>query len=167
MLKKASVKKCTNRLDKIANEVQNNWQDLGLTKKAAFNFCLKVDQISDHLEKMAGLDPISDVLEMEDDEPYMENYETGGAAPGDREDDEPYMDHYLDDTSDEFGSPMEGETSEELQGRKDAWDDDWDDFDQDVDVESSWYGQDEDTNWYDKEASNWYEEGKGSNWYDG
>lgn len=159
MLKKASVKKCTKRLDKIASEVQSNWQDLGLTKKAAFNFCLKVDQISDHLEKMAGMDPISDVLEMEDDEPYMTNYETGGAAPGEREDDEPYMDHFLDDTGDEFGGPMEGETSEELQGTKDAW---WDD----VDVESSWNDED---NWYDREAShqeegsNWYTEG--NDWY--
>lgn len=145
MLKKSAVKTCTDRLDKIANDVQENWRSLGLTKKAAFQFCYKVDKISDHLERMAGIRQ-SDVLQKEDDEPYMDNYDLSGdeAPGGQRDPDEPYMDHFLDDTGDEFGGPMEGETSEELQGTKDAFED----------------------NWYDgsdKEASNWYEDG--NDWY--
>lgn len=85
----------TKRLDKIANYVQRHYDQFGMSKKAAYNFCLYVDQTSDHLEKVAT------TLERDPDEPYMDSFNTP-KSPVEMEPDEPYMMEYDNDRDDQL-----------------------------------------------------------------
>lgn len=128
MLTRKEVLAYTKRLDTLAGDVQENWREYGLNKKAAFDFCLQVDTISDRLEKIAGVDKRADVLEQDADEPYLKYYDIGGVInPADADADEKeYMDEFSDDTDNQFEVPQEGETSQELKNKAsstDYWND--------------------------------------------
>lgn len=121
-MKSKQVLAYTRRLDTIANDVQENWRSYGMNKRAAYDFCLQVDHLSDRLEQMAGVDREALVFEHDADEPYMDHFNAPEVLEQDA--DEPYMQHMDDDGKAEFHSPLEGEDSDELIGASfDYWDD--------------------------------------------
>ena len=75
MLKKREVVAYTKRLDKVADDIQENWKRYDLSKKDAYNLCLQVDTLSDKLEQLVGVDKKSDVIERDEDEPYMDYFD--------------------------------------------------------------------------------------------
>jgi hypothetical protein len=132
MLNKKEVLVYTKRLDKLATTIQENYQEMGFTKDAAYDVCLQLDTISDRLEKLLGVDKKAVVLEGDPDEAhYMNQFNVGGVIDGMGDEDEAhYMSHYDDYVHHQFSMPLEGESAEELigpRGRKTASTDYWDD----------------------------------------
>jgi len=121
MLTKREIIAYTKRLDKIATEVQGNWNSYGLSKKAAYDFCLHVDSLSDRLERLVGLDRQAKTLETQPDEPYMDQFNQHGVQDGEGDTDEPYMDHMKKDPHGQFHEEtLEGEPQSELSNTKSA-----------------------------------------------
>jgi hypothetical protein len=138
MLTRKQVKALTQRLDKIANHVESNFQSFGMSKKAAYDFCMYIDQTSDLLEDGARE---STTLERDDDEGYMDSFDTPN-GPIETEPDEPYMDNFEDDTDDQV-----------------VKDDDLVPM-----TDGDWHAEaGSEDNWYDKASSEDADEG---NWYD-
>ena len=80
--------KYTARLDKIAQELESNWKELGLTQKQATDFAFELDSISDEI---VASSKAATVIQGEPDEPYMkEHFDTAGVVDG-GDSDEPYM----------------------------------------------------------------------------
>lgn len=117
MLNKREIIAYTKRLDKIANEVQGNWKSYGMTRKAAYDFCLHVDTLSDRLEGLVGLNRKAKSLDTQPDEPYMQWFDTHGVVEeGDA--DEEYMGHFRKDPNGQFQEEtLEGEPQDELTGK--------------------------------------------------
>ena len=88
----------TQRLDALANDVQENWKAYGLTKQAAYDFCFQVDKMSDRIDEIAGIDRQSEEhLDLRDEHDRAGEHPAGKNDRDfmdHREPDEPYMDHY-------------------------------------------------------------------------
>lgn len=171
----------TKRLDALANDVQKNWKTYGLTKQAAYDFCLQVDQMSDRIDEIAGIDRQSEDMRdefdaagehpaktdkrdfldrQEPDEPYMDHYDMDGVLEGLDPEDE-YMGEFEHSESAGFQEgPIEGD--DPLEGHKRR---------QRASTGGNWYDKSSSNsrskssgnNWYDRSAST----SKGGNWYDG
>lgn len=155
----------TSRLDKVANDVENNFRDYGMTEKEAYNVCYRIDKAAERLERVAQdleRDKEAITIEQDGDEPYLNWYNVGGTVGDTQDPDEPYMDLYNDDRGAQFSEPLEGETAEELRNNP-----------PEAPVTAS------SDNWYAERkrqastssSSNWYEERKASqtgqsNWYE-
>lgn len=78
----------TARLDRIASELESNWQALGLTQKQALDFAFEIDRVS---EELVAESKAASVIQGEPDEPYMkEHFDNAGVVDG-GDTDEPYM----------------------------------------------------------------------------
>lgn len=68
------------RLDRIAHELEHNYEDLGLTRKQALDFAFEVDKIAEEVEEQAKSDFIEEkkkeaaTLKSDGDEPYMRDH---------------------------------------------------------------------------------------------
>ena len=131
MLTRKNAKMLTDRLDTIANQVQKRYEAMGLTKQAAYDFCMYLDQTSDLVERTAK------TLDREPDEPYMDTFDHP-MAPHEMEADEPYMRHFEDDNDSQLAdhpdlTPMH--------------------------TASNWYEQEKTasaSNWYEEDNDSWY-----------
>jgi hypothetical protein len=84
MTKKGALQ-VVNTLDRIASLMQEDWESLGVPQRVANDMAYRCDLMSDHIEKMAGLQPSvpnqgfdpssiaeqeASALEFDADEPY-------------------------------------------------------------------------------------------------
>lgn len=157
------------RLDNLANDIEQNHRKYGMSEKDAYNVCLRIDKLAETLEEeaeeaeeeaeeevMNEEEKDSIVMEQDPDEPYNDHYDIGGTMDNSQDPDEPYMDWYDEEKGNEFDNPYEGETGEELMGHPER-----------EASSGNWYedGKTSSTN----EEGNWYEGDKTSssdNWYD-
>lgn len=98
MMKKAEIYRVTRYMDKLASALEHNPGQFGLSRAEGHQAALKLDRASDRLERLAQ-DHDADVLMMDDDEPYMDSYDS---VHIEREMDEPYMQMFEDDTDDQL-----------------------------------------------------------------
>ena len=145
MLNRKQAKALSTRLDKIANHVQSHFNEMGLSKKEAYDFCLYLDKTSDVLEHKAT------TLKRDEDEDYMDSFNAPDGVH-ERDEDEDFMDTFDDNNDDQIA------TDDALAPLHDG---DWS-------VES----YDADDNWYtacDEEGDIFEEEDdlfeEGDNWY--
>ena len=150
-------------LDRIAEYVEKNYQDMGMPKKAAFDFCMQLDRHADDVERRltagefnpAMGDVEYDGLEMEvemdnelhreEDEAYMDTFHAPSRVH-DRDMDESYMDHFNDSVQDSVADYVEEDRAME---------------DNPLAREASVFNQD---NWYTRSKKarkdNWYTRGE-------
>jgi hypothetical protein len=134
MLTKKEAIALTKRLDKIANHVQGNFDQMGLSKKAAYDFCLYLDQTANGLEKAAGVGRSATTLQRAPDEEYMDSFNSP-KGPVKIDPDEQYMNEYENDddsqvVEDDQIAPMNDGDWEVDAGDEDDWyteagEDDW------------------------------------------
>jgi hypothetical protein len=78
----------TARLDRIAEEIESNWKELGLTQKQALEFAFEIDKVSEEIVRESKA---ASVIQGDADEPYMkEHFDSAGVVDG-GDGDEPYM----------------------------------------------------------------------------
>jgi hypothetical protein len=166
MLSRKQAVRLTQRLDKIANHVQQNYREIGLSRKEARDFCLYVDRTSDQIEKNADV-LLHDMAE----DPELSTFD--GPKVHERMPDDPVMDTFNENThtqlvSDPDLTPMtdgdlEIEASwlyEDDMGHDASWlyaddmeddllddellddellmEDDYDDYEEDMDLDAAW-----------------------------
>lgn len=90
------------RLDKVAETIQDNFEQWGMPFEQAKGMVNQIDTSADEIEKLAfGERSLrvrqAEVIQRETDEPYMATFETGEVVQQDA--DEPYMSAYSDDDS--------------------------------------------------------------------
>lgn len=128
MLTRRQVVALTQKLDKIANAVQENPSSFGLSKKAAYNFCLTTDTVSDQLEELAGVEREGNTLKRDPDEPYMDTFDEAGVVDNQMDADEPYMHEYSDDTDSQIVEDNDLTPMNDGDLEVDALFDDWGDL---------------------------------------
>jgi hypothetical protein len=181
-MRKKQIESFTERLDKVANQIEENWEEYGMTKREAYDICLGIDRVADAIEdsEHEDMEEIDEeeaeaiTMERDGDEPYLDYYDEGGVLDNQQDADEDYMDHYdRADAEDQFDYPLEGETGEELQGhpKKDSSSRNWYE-DSKTSSSGNWYGDSKTSS-----SGNWYEGGGSSktasrrsdwsgNWYE-
>lgn len=102
MSNKALLTAYSKRLDKLANTVQGNPSQFGLSPKKAQEFCLQVDHLSDRIDALARR---ADVLQREEDEPHLEYFDIGVVE---NEHNNTHIHHFEDATDAETRNPLEG-----------------------------------------------------------
>jgi hypothetical protein len=183
------------RLDSLANDLEYNHAEYGLSKRAGEKLAFEIDKIAEDMEdkkeeateeameEVEEEDKESIVMEQDPDEPYNGYYDIGGTMMDSQDPDEPYMNWYDEEKGNEFDNPYGGETGEELMGheRRESSRSNWYDREKSSSSQSG-------SNWYEdrktsktsstgSDASNWYDKRKqssrsesgeeSSNWYDG
>lgn len=154
MVSRKEAKQYAAKLDSIANEVQENYAQYGMNRKAAHAFCLNLDRVSDSLERLVHAVADTDFPET-DLEDFSYNYDIA---------DDVEASTYL--------------TEADLEEYDDILEDVevYDDLEDGVEhfastQESNWYTRSKSanapaSNWYEasknKTATNWYEESKTS-----
>lgn len=102
-------------LDKIADEIERNFEAYQLSEKQAQEFIHSIDSLSDHMMAAHGINPqalsIHDdvrealVVERNADEPYMDTF--GQPSVLEHDADETYVKEHMDDLDDDaFHNPL-------------------------------------------------------------
>jgi len=139
MLTRKQASFLTRRLDKIANHVQANYPQMGLSKKEAHDFCLYIDKTSDSLDSVTA-----NTLLREEDETYMDTFDSPH-EPHVTDTDEPYMRSFENNPHTQL---VEDDDLTPLN------DGDWE-----VDASHNWYAsEDEDEDESVESSFNWYAE---------
>jgi len=91
------------RLDRLADNIQNNHEKMGMGFDTAKGLVNELDRVADEIEKEAfGEESLhrrqAEVLQRDQDEPYMDTF-NAPMAPVQTDSDEPYMDAFVDDQS--------------------------------------------------------------------
>lgn len=164
MDKRRTILAYASRLDKIAEEVENNFTAYDLTQKQAQDIVYQMDSLADRMMESHGIDPqaLSEgrealVLDRDSDEGHIDTFD--GKAVLERDDDDQYvMDHFEGGSnSDEFSHPIIDGIDTDLVEASD------DDDDEECTCGKNKKKDDDDDDDDSKESSsNWWEESKKS-----